>query len=518
MNPKYSKVPDEHQEGSQIQYFTPRKVVFQLKHPSGLARGSIAEAFERFLADKPTTEESWKDKLIIPEQEALLNVPVESEQGDTYTLVPTWMQDEEAGQEELIELLLNIVRDLMKPVQISNDISLNSVAPNWLLGSSPHQAGLAGPGAWPEMAEVPVGYLPRFGLPASQEMGHGEEMHVAILDTAPRRDDLIVAYEKWHAIHPLINSLLKPDGPLNLYSANSAARQSLLEYSLLDHRYRMPDHGLFVAGIVHTIAPAATLHLYEVLNPFGVGSIETIAKGLIDVLENPDIGRPLIVNCSLVLGVSPDENYNPDLPAELAKPNVFSHLTKSIREVFDLLAQQYEIVLVAAAGNDAAGHDGKPGRGRRPPARYPAALESVVGVGALPKEDPPQGQRHRGASYSNLSDNPAKNGFITLGGEPGKQRGVLGVYIGDFPEYCGPLPATKDRLTLDHVHYQFNESGWAWWAGTSFATPIISGMLTAWWGANPGAEMAEVRNFLRSVVAANTDEEENVVSVKQQVP
>jgi len=31
----------------------------------------------------------------------------------------------------------------------------------------------------------------------------------------------------------------------------------------------MADHGLFVAGIIHSIAPQASLHLIRVLNDFG---------------------------------------------------------------------------------------------------------------------------------------------------------------------------------------------------------------------------------------------------------
>jgi hypothetical protein len=45
--------------------------------------------------------------------------------------------------------------------------------------------------------------------------------------------------------------------------------------------YRMTDHGLFVAGIIHTIAPQAELHLIEVLNPYGVGDLESITRAYI---------------------------------------------------------------------------------------------------------------------------------------------------------------------------------------------------------------------------------------------
>ena len=50
---------------------------------------------------------------------------------------------------------------------------------------------------------------------------------------------------------------------------------------------------------------------------------------------------------------------------------------------------------------------------------------------------------------------------MTLGGEPGEEQGVLGLYLGEFP---GGEP---------------NCTRWAWWAGTSFATPILTGAIAA---------------------------------------
>jgi subtilisin family serine protease len=115
----------------------------------------------------------------------------------------------------------------------------------------------------------------------------------------------------------------------------------------------------------------------------------------------------------------------------------------------------------------AAGNDGRAGDKERTPARYPAALPSVKGAGALPKslEKLPTG-KYRPSGFSNLSESPDKRGVVirgigTLGGEEGEGKGVLGLYIGEFPGCCR------------------NESKWAWWAGTSFAAPILTGTVAS---------------------------------------
>jgi subtilisin family serine protease len=109
----------------------------------------------------------------------------------------------------------------------------------------------------------------------------------------------------------------------------------------------------------------------------------------------------------------------------------------------------------------AAGNDHRPGQSVAPQARVPAAFDSVQGVGALPKALPRKNGKLKKASYSNQADKPRKIGITTLGGEEGEGQGVLGLYLGEFP--CGEPNCTK----------------WAWWAGTSFATPVVTGVTVA---------------------------------------
>jgi subtilisin family serine protease len=54
------------------------------------------------------------------------------------------------------------------------------------------------------------------------------------------------------------------------------------------------------------------------------------------------------------------------------------------------------------------------------------------------------------------------------------EEGVMGVYSGEFPDG------------------QPNETGWAYWSGTSFATGIMSGIAANFWATRPNLDAASV--------------------------
>src|SRR5207302_706095 len=87
--------------------------------------------------------------------------------------------------------------------------------------------------------------------------------------------------------------------------------------------FRMPDHGLFVAGIIRDLAPDANIECVRVLNDFCTGSIQTLVDVLNGITKrmspiNPDTNeagdlynirknspKPVVINLSLVI---PDDN------------------------------------------------------------------------------------------------------------------------------------------------------------------------------------------------------------------
>ncbi|MBI3243096.1 MAG: S8 family serine peptidase [Chloroflexi bacterium] len=474
-----------------LQHFLPGKIMLHIKHPADLTQAELAKDIGSFL--KQSEEQQWKSQLTPPKPEAILTFPLKDDKGRVLSIVPVRTRDE---KQDLVELLITIHSELPKepkePLHISDNVTLNSVAPDWLIGSAPHGAHPPSPGSWPVEAPPPVEDAWKFGLRDNQGAqaplpftnGQGTRIHVAILDTVPAKIDLDEAYKRWQNSRHLIDKLWGPNGKVQVHK-DIYADIELMDYSPVGHHYLMPDHGLFVAGIINAIAPEATLHLVKAFTPYGSGSTETIAQGLLQVLQNPEIGRPLIVNCSFGLNID-DSSH---LPAEIQS------MITLFQEIFNQLTNEKDVIVVAAAGN----YIGQVGR---PPANYPAAFAEVIGVGALPKGFPPANGQYQAANYSNLADDPPDTGYMAFGGEPGPGQGMLGIYTSEIPVYAegclsflwrnltgrgldgwagpGYLPPNPKALTIDRIRYKPNTTGWAWWAGTSFAAPIVSGILAKW--------------------------------------
>ena len=503
-----------------IHYFLPARLILQLEHPAGIDKDGLVAAWKDFLNQ---TDHPWKAQLEIAGEDSIITFKVGEPDTPVFSLVPMKVSSAGAAEAEVVTLVNDIYKDLKlyknpkdsndkrEPLRVSGAVTLKSVTPSWLMNGASHQIGLGGPGAWPEPEAPEDGSWPKFNLLGKENYnpeGTGAGVHVAILDTAPQSTDLDAALGRLGSKHPLLESLWDAGkgNRLNLHP-NPADLQLVTDYSLLGHRYRMPDHGLFAAGIIRTLAPEATLHLVEVLNPFGVGCVETIARGLMDVLEDPAIGRPLLVNMSLMLSMPRKGQPSGDFPADLQDAGIQDHMILSLEDIFSFLKDRGDVIVVAAAGNDSHGAPG------RPPARLPAAFQTVIGVGALPRPDP--AKRHiEPASYSNLSDVTPVTGFATLGGEAGVKRGILGVYIGEFPEYCGPLPLDLKGVQPDRIQYRPNTSGWAWWAGTSFATPVITGLLASL-GGGKTLTAVDATKLLDALVSDRTGVREKEIVVDQ---
>ena len=362
-------------------------------------------------------------------------------------------------------------------------VTLVGALPNWLTSVASQAGGTGGPGGRP---------FPYFGNPKSAPYvfdikkqlkeaagdgiyGDGSDVDVVILDTAPCAQDLVSAYKECPD-HPLISTLLGPNGKLHLYPATYNELLRLGCTSLNEHDYKMTDHGLFIAGIIHSIVPQAEIHLIEVLNQYGVGDLTSFVQGLLKIYTEGIFNRErkLVINCSWMLEYPLDDRHcrhmdlsdDPDAEFEQAVRE-YSRNDKWTRVMLDSLFDRF--FALGRQAFAAAGNDGRKDDDPRVSARFPAALKSVTGVGALPKSLTRKGDKKNNylpTVFSNLSESAdsrgvVTKGVVTLGGEEGEGNGVLGLYIGEFPGCC------------------HNETKWAWWSGTSFATPILTGAVAS---------------------------------------
>jgi hypothetical protein len=355
---------------------------------------------------------------------------------------------------------------------------------------------------------------------------------VAVLDTAPDSSDLAWARQHFpdnRHLQEVLGRLLPPIGQLEDPAFEAARRLALQTLEQeggfhpveLAEPYDLRDHGLFVASVAHAAAPWVPLRLVRVLNNFGAGSLHSLVLGLIGLVRSKDPRTRLVVNLSLGIlpaleqlatiwfgfgirglpGCPEDEalqfsTERPDLTSAELRERVerndkdivgsLNRLHRPLSHLVEVL-QAHNCMVVAAGGNDSVfrGVDRRP----RWNPRLPAAYDTVLGVAAdtIHRMEP--------ARYSNRGELPAapvRDALATLGGDlaadgVSPRSGVIGVYTAEqFPPPSGAL----------------NESGWAEWSGTSFATPIMAGVSANMWASQanltPAQLLAQMNGAARS--------------------
>jgi hypothetical protein len=370
------------------------------------------------------------------------------------------------------------------------------------LGVMPHwyTAALVGPASLPRPlrpSDVPDGasayhYRPPPRLDLARRAGAraARRLSLVALDTAPHWDEaqqLAVGYLGNHgneqlsdlvfALHPRTASALPKlvdEGPLA-----SGAR---LEPTGV--RFPMPDHGLFVAGLIHELAPNVPLRLLRVLDDVGVGDLWSLLHGLRLALGAVSPLEPLIVNLSLGLMPHPDELlrhwFGPPLTPRLDLSWLRARRAEALRRVARLHAgleqlvaylQRRDCLLVAAVGDDSAGRAAV-GQARLGP-RLPARYDALIGVAGV-RSDPSLASRSSNAGDPlELGSNVAAfGGDVDRRDEP--EEGVIGVYASPR------MPADRAGQT---VFPRLNRTGWARWSGTSFSTALVSGLAANVWAA-----------------------------------
>lgn len=417
--------------------------------------------------------------------------------------------------------------------ELSRDFEFQYIAPNWLFAGSQGTMPTGGPGGRPISvlrSQVSIeaqgfkkqswGWLldlyARISSALNVTAQTASAVNVVILDTAPDKAVLDAAYRKFDQ-NQLLQTLQSnlhityardigidftildqnpPPDPGIARQPTHPEREAVVQYYKRNGGYPMPDHGLFIAGIVHKLAPKANIYLVQVLNEYGCGTLESITRGLAAVKQDALIdadgnslvlgGGPLVINMSICIDFDSVEEVARHFTAFgidtikwalspfLSQLNFLQGLPHDKEDLFEAVKgakRNQNVVVVAAAGNQA-----DPNLNTPPGARYPAAYDGVIGISALDKND----QR---AWYSNLADAPPPVGVAVLGGKttmpgPGQVclrldstsmpgESLLSLYISEF------FPNENGKPDQQLV----NDNGWAWWSGTSFSTAVMSGIM-----------------------------------------
>ncbi len=406
--------------------------------------------------------------------------------------------------------LVDLINSNLKTLQdVPYNIPITAACPTWYSTGNP-----VFPTGCPAIPPIPLpeqlsctsspGLWP-FSFPSlsadMQEMT-GDGATVFVLDTLPRSGDLSRAAEaaEEHNLLMLdvVNNVtlgyqLLPDS-LDVPSPNQPTTGKDIGGYLIG--FHIPDHGLYIAGIIRDIAPGAHVECVRVLNDMCVGNMATVAKALETIQYrmskiNPDTKlpgdlyqKPVVINLSMVISPSDDDIKQQQVASDLDL--IRKNLLIPIQTLIQLGA-----VIIASAGNEAdlrAGSAAMNPSGKRPKALYPAAFayDTVLG-NALPFnpiEIIPVGAVDSKGNTTTYSCYPGPKGIATYGGEVPKAAATPGpggmtqaididAVIGIYSNLWYPALSHTDP----HPRYPVpNAHGWAYWVGTSFAAPIITGL------------------------------------------
>lgn len=395
---------------------------------------------------------------------------------------------------------------------------ITSACPAWYCGAT--GSNPPGPGTPPLPTGCPQ--MPPFPLPGhlscpdtpglwpmsfptlSAEMQDltGDGVYVFVLDTMPKPGDLTRAAEAAEDHNLLLldvvnnvthNYQLLPDS-LDVPSRRQPATGKDIDGNLIG--FRVPDHGLAVAGIVRDVAPSAQVECIRVLNDMCVGDMSTVTKALEYIANrmssiNPDTHKqgdlyqkPVVINLSMVISPSDEDITNQQIASDIDL--IRTNMLEPIKSLLQL-----GVVFVSSAGNEADIHTGTGLSGsvaQRPEALYPAAFaydsEMINALAPNPVEILPVGAVDSKGNVTSYSCYPGPQGIATYGGTVPKKAATRSpdgmTQVTDIDAVIG-LYSDMWYAALSHAdpHPRYptpNAHGWAYWVGTSFATPIMTGL------------------------------------------
>lgn len=261
----------------------------------------------------------------------------------------------------------------------------------------------------------------------------GEDVVVAMFDTSPFD----------HTQH-------LPHVPLDPDMAVFERGISYLHHHIVPGVPDARDHGTLGASLIKAIAPRCNLLLYRVLNDSNQGDLNSLLYALdlfiLEMAARPGIepGKELVntvVNLSLGVNVENPNN---------------NEMVQSLRLKLECMHKK-GAVIVAASGNDSGETPNSP----KPP-QIPARYEFVLGVGSSNYE----GQRSR---FSNLGN------VYAPGGDNDNN-----IPIND-------AATNPNDYVVGYAQRIAPDTKFAYWRGTSFSAPMVSGLAALYLSCHPSA-------------------------------
>jgi Subtilase family len=402
-----------------------------------------------------------------------------------------------------------IVNTLNKEVPNLNKdgVRIEFATPTWLCGGSQVTNGCPLTPPAPVQNEC-AAYHYELSDPDGRLPTESDEVTVFILDAIPERVVIANAAHNAGSTNGLlhnVNETVRFDysqmsgvqGYFLMQHTNCAA----VGKDIYGEHYPMliSDHGLFIAGIVRDIVPDANIECIRVLNDLCVGDMQALLGALTKIYNrvlsiNPDTNqpgdlfdKPVVINLSLVIPTD-DQAQNSGITlstiqAGLPTSGFDNILPEALRQTLQSLADA-GVIIAASAGNEGDGRE-MPAGALRPNALYPASLsdsiENVISVGAVTKN----GAAASYSCYPGLHSIGAWGGELPAAGEvvppnpgdPGSDHPQVtfsDAPIGIYSSILYPPLSAVPAVPPEQYYTPPNHSAWAYWIGTSFATPVVS--------------------------------------------
>jgi hypothetical protein len=412
---------------------------------------------------RPSTDPGWQDNIGRLPANLGVPVPLARRAGRTADRAP----DPWAALVLLRERLASRVKGYgLDHLVMSASLTVEGapVSHGGSVGGTPvsHGGSVGGAVALHTGSRNPVAMLmPQPARPPRRALASGRRPVVAVLDTGigphPWWDDQDPAdpvIEVSHEFQDLLGQL-------------EAGQGSLAEPGPLDDPYEVPNalqpllglidshagHGTFVSGLVHQLCPAATILSLRVLHSDGFSTEGALLLALNWLLERVESGDPdkAVDVVSLSLGFYP----------ETADPLQVLQVLAAI----DRLTSK-GVLVVAAAGNDATTRPFMPAAFGRGTGAAAGGLELLSAVGAR------NAPGLTTAAFSNWGEWISRwaPGNALVSTVP-VWEGAAGAGL-SYPDAAGAGPWLRTAPDPDDLR-----SGFAVWAGTSFATPVVAGLL-----------------------------------------